>query len=324
MIVFLTLCYTFVLFFLVKLKVIQLSLGWKLSPLLWMFLLLVILFMPMQWGAPGGTTTTFQYVVEIVPNVTGQVTEVPVKPLQPLKKGDVLFRIEPRPFQASVDKLKASIKLSRINLHRARQLYAKKVGPKVDVDKYMAEVGQLTASLDAAKYDLESTVVKAPDDGYVTGLTLRPGHRVAKLPMRSFMSFVISNRNKVVLGISQYTIRHVRLGQSAEVTFNLLPGKVFNATVVGIAPITESGHLTPSGDIPLAPTSNDKPLPFSVILNFEDNVISPSELDVLDINHGLPGGTFGTGAIYTDSVKITHILRKVMIRMTAWLNYIVP
>lgn len=38
----------------------------------------------------------------------------------------------------------------------------------------------------------------------------------------------------------------------------------------------------------------------------------------------LPGGAFGTGAIYTDSVKITHIIRKVMIRMTAWLNYIVP
>ena len=89
----------------------------------------------MQWGAPGGTTNTYQYVVEIVPNVTGQVTEVPVQALQPLKKGDVLFRIEPRPFQATVNKLEADIKLSRVNLKRAQRLYAKKVGAKVDVDK---------------------------------------------------------------------------------------------------------------------------------------------------------------------------------------------
>jgi len=34
------------------------------------------------------------------------------------------------------------------------------------------------------------------------------------------------------------------------------------------------------------------------------------------INHGLPGGAYGSGAIYTDSVKGTHIIRKVMLRMT--------
>lgn len=324
MIVFLTLCYIAILFILLKLNVIQLTLWWKLSPLVWMLVLFVVLFMPMQWGAPGGTTNTFQYVVEIVPNVTGQVTEVPIEPLQPLKKGDVLFKIEPRPFQASVDKLKANLKLSSINLRRARQLYARKVGPKVDVDRFTAEVNQLTAELDAARYDLESTVVRAPDDGYVIGLSLRPGHRVAKFPTRSFMSFVISNRNKVTLGISQHTMRHVRIGQPAEVTFNLLPGKVFNVTVAGIAPITQTGHLTPSGDIPLAPTSNDRPLPFSVILKFEDDFIKDTELAGLEINHELPGGALGTGAIYTDSVKGTHIIRKVMLRMTAWMNYILP
>ena len=324
MIAFLLLCYIAILFILLKLKIIQLTLWWKLSPLVWTALLFLLLFMPMQWGAPGGTTNNYQYVIEITPNVTGQVIEVPVKALQALKKGDVLFKIEPRPFQAAVDQLEANIKLAKINLQRARQLYARKVGPKVDVDKFTAKVDKLSAELNAARYDLESTVVLAPDDGYVFGLSLRPGHRVGKFIVRSYMSFVISNQNKVVIGINQNSMRHIRIGQAAELTFKLQPGKVFNATVEAIAPITETGHLKPTGDIPLAPTALDKPLPYSVILKLEDNMINDTEFEALTISRGLPGGAYGTGAIYTDSVKSTHIIRKVMLRMTAWMNYIMP
>jgi multidrug resistance efflux pump len=324
MIAFLLLCYLAILFILIKLKIIHLTLWWKLSPVIWTALLFLLLFMPMQWGAPGGTTNNYQYLIEITPNVTGQVIEVPVKPLQPLKKGDVLFKIEPRPFQAAVDKLEANIKLSKANLQRARQLYARKVGPKVDVDKFTAEVDKLTAELDSARYDLESTVIRAPGDGYVAGLSLYPGHRVGKFIVRSYISFVISDQHKVTIGVNQNAMRHIRIGQAAEVTFKLQPGKVFNATVEAIIPITKTGHLLPNGDIPLAPTALDKALPYSVILKLEDILPGDTEFEASIINHGLPGGAYGTGAIYTDSVKGTHIIRKVMLRMTAWMNYILP
>src|SRR5262245_37439410 len=46
-------------------------------------------------------------VVQIVPEVRGVVIEVPVEANKPLKKGDVLFRIDPRPFQFEVDRLRA-------------------------------------------------------------------------------------------------------------------------------------------------------------------------------------------------------------------------
>lgn len=289
-----------------------------------MVILFILLFLPMQWGAPSGTTNTYQYVIEIVPNVTGQVIDVPVKPLQPLKKGDILFKIEPRPFQAALDKIEANLKLSTINLKRARQLYAKKLGPKINVDKFSSKVGQLRAALDAAKYNLESTVVRAPDDGYIIGLSLHTGHRVAQLPMRSYMSFVIINNNRTIIGISQNAVRHIRIGQPAEVTFKLHPGTVFNATVEEIAPITQAGHLSPSGNIPLAPTAQDSPLPYSVILKLDNDVLKDSYFEALDISSKMPGGAYGTGAIYTNSAKVTHLIRKVMLRMKAWMNYIMP
>ena len=57
-----------------------------------------------------GDVQVFNYVVEIIPNVSGEVTEVPVEGGAPIEKGDVLFQIDRRPFQAEVDRLEAALK----------------------------------------------------------------------------------------------------------------------------------------------------------------------------------------------------------------------
>jgi multidrug efflux pump subunit AcrA (membrane-fusion protein) len=289
-----------------------------------MLLLFFVLFIPMQWGAPGGTVTLYQYVVEVIPNVSGEVIEVPVQPLVPLKQGDVLFRIDPTPFEDAIAEIEASLKLARVNLERARELFAKKLGPEVEVDRYAAEVGSYTARFDQAKWELDQTVVRAPANGYAAGVTLRPGQRVANLPLRSWMSFVNIDQGRLVIGIDQNRARHLRLGQSAEVTFKILPGRVFAARVLSALPLTPQGQLNPSGDIPFAPTAQTIPQPYGVILELtEDDPFMTMGLDPLAISR-IPGGAIGTGAIYTESVKVTHIIRKVMLRMEAWLNYIKP
>ncbi len=324
MIVFLTLIYVAILFALLKTGIIKMNLWWKISPLVCMVTLFIVLFLPMQWGAPGGTVNVNQSVVEIVPNVTGEVSEVSVKPLQILHKGDVLFKIEPRPFQAKVDQFEASLELVQLNLTRAEKLFAKKVGSAFDVDKFAAEEKNLLAQLDNAKYDLESTIVRAPGDGYVYGLTLRAGQRVGNMPTRSFMSFVNIEKNTVIIGINQISFRHVQLGQSAEVTFKIKPGKVFSGEVAGIALITPDGQVAASGNIALAPTAQNMPQPFAVILKLDQDAFKETEIVALNNIKDLPGGAFGTGAIYTESVEATHVIRKIMIRMDAWMNFIMP
>ena len=54
MIAFLTLIYVAALVVLVKMKFIKLNLGWKLSPILFNLACLVVLVVPLQWGAPSG------------------------------------------------------------------------------------------------------------------------------------------------------------------------------------------------------------------------------------------------------------------------------
>ena len=79
--------------------------------------------------------------------------------------------------------------------------------------------------------------------------------------------------------------------------------------------MSESGQLRPSGDVPQQPTGQRPPGQYAVILNIKD----AAELPL-----GIPGGAIGTAAIYTESARATQIIRKVMVRMQTWMNYIIP
>ena len=58
---------------------------------------------------PSGRVTVTGRVVEVTPNVTGQIVAIPVKPNVPVKTNDVLFQIDPAPFQYKVAQLQASL-----------------------------------------------------------------------------------------------------------------------------------------------------------------------------------------------------------------------
>jgi|SRR5215211_1068960 len=58
---------------------------------------------------PSGRVTVTGRVVEVTPNVTGQIVAIPVKPNVPVKKDAVLFEIDPAPFQYKVAQLQASL-----------------------------------------------------------------------------------------------------------------------------------------------------------------------------------------------------------------------
>ncbi len=320
MITFLTLLYVGIIALLVKLKVIRLTLWWKISPLLWLTLLLIVLFIPMQWGAPAGSVTMYQTVIEIIPSVSGEVSEVRAKPLVPMKTDDVIFKIDPVPYEAKLDQIKANLQLAELNLNRARALLNKGAAAKYDFDKYTAEVKSLRAQVRDAQWNLDKTVVRAPSNGYVLGLTLKLGQRVSNLPLRSWVAFVDQSNTRLLMGVNQNLLRHVKHGHKAEVTFKLLPGQVLKAKVVNIAYMTPAGQLEPSGAVPQAPTGQEVPLPYGVVLELEDN---SKVNEILSLTQ-LPGGAIGKGAIYTDNSMMTHIIRQVMIRMDAWLNYINP
>src|SRR5204862_7116250 len=72
------------------------------------------------------------YVIPIVPRITGQVTEVPIQPNRPIKKGDVLFKIDPVPFEAAVKAAEATLRGANDQLNNAANKKAA-LTPRIDL-----------------------------------------------------------------------------------------------------------------------------------------------------------------------------------------------
>jgi RND family efflux transporter MFP subunit len=312
MIVALLNLYLVLLFVLVKTKLVRWNWFWKASPFLWLCLLLVGLFIPMGWGAPSGPALVVRQSVQIVPNVAGEVIDVPVVANSPLKAGEVLFRIDPVPFRAKVDHVDAQLKFAELRFGQMQQLQRRNAGRLFDVQQREAEVAQLRSQLVNAKWDLESTTVRAPADGYATNIALRKGARVASLPLSPAMAFIDTSDTVVGAEIAQIYARFVKPGQEAEVTFKYFPGKVFSGRVESVLQAISSGQVQPSG-LAVTPKEIDAG-PFVVRVRLDD----------AEIARRLPAGSTGVAAIYTDHMRPTHVIRRVMLRQIAILNYVLP
>jgi RND family efflux transporter MFP subunit len=304
--------YLVILFILVKTKIVSFNLFWKCSPLIVLLLLMFGLFIPMGWGAPQGAALVVRNSVQIVPNVAGEVTKVPVEPNKPLKAGDVLFKIDPVPYQAQVDSIGAQVKFEELRLSQMTQLQLSDAGRAFDVEQRQADVDKLKGQLLGAKWNLDQTVVRAPADGYVTNVGLMKGARVASLPLSPVMAFIDTSETVVGVEIPQIYTRYVEPGQEVEVTFKLFPGQVFNGKVDTVLQATSTGQVVASGSA-VAPRQVTA-APFVVRVKLDDANLAAS----------LPAGTAGAAAIYTSHIKPSHIIRKVILRQIAIVNYVNP
>jgi multidrug resistance efflux pump len=312
MIAFLLIIYLALLLMLVKLKVVPFNLYWKISPGIVLLLLLVGLFIPMGWGAPSGAALVVRQSVEIVPNVAGEVIEVPVQPNKPIKANDVLFRIDPVPFEAQVRTLEAQLKFQELRLSQMTQLQKSGTGRTFDVEQRQAEVEQLKGQLDGAKWNLDKTVVRAPADGYVTNLALRKGARVANLPLAPVMAFIDTSETIIGVEINQIDARYIAPGQPVELTFKFMPGQIYTGRVETVLQAIATGQVQPSGLAPGLKQVQAAPLVVRVAL------------DDKEFAKRLPAGATGKAAIFTDRVKAAHLIQKVILRQTAILNYVIP
>ena len=173
-----------------------------------------------------------------------RVTEVAATPNQPMNKGDVLFKIDPTTYQATVDQLEANLALSRQRLDQSQRLARRGAGSEYDVQRYQAEVLTYEAQLASARWNLDSCTITAPGDGFPIGVTLEPGNRVTML--NPAMAYVVTSR-RMIVGINQIYLRHVKPGQPVEITMKLHPGRIFTGVVEGVGMMTPQGQLPPSG-----------------------------------------------------------------------------
>lgn len=327
------------------------------------------------------------YVVTVNPRVNGIVTEVPVEPNRPVRKGEVLFRIDPVPYELEVksfaaqlaqlkvqlvtanantrglnDQLKAAIgkkdaaaarlKLARLRAQEFRELAATGAGNQFDHEQALADIGSLEAEwaslaaseaqvreklaartpdgeqdevanvkaqiaraeaqLADARWKLSQTVYYAPANGTVVSMSLRPGTMAVPLPMVPAMNFV-EDEQWILAIFNQNEVREVKPGQEAEIAFRMYPGRVVKARVDSIMWATAQGQL-PIGNA--NPAGGVAPIP--------PNALAVRLLvDGKDKDLFLASGARGSGAIYTDGGQMIHIVRKIIVRVGAKLDWLI-
>lgn len=131
--------------------------------------------------------------VEVRPRVSGQLTGVHFTDGQIVRKGQLLFTIDPRPFAAALAEARAEaasarsdLALAQTNLARANRLVADEAVSQSDLDQLNARVRAASASLAAAEarvrsraLDMEFTQVRAPISGRISDRRVDAGNLVA-------------------------------------------------------------------------------------------------------------------------------------------------
>lgn len=252
----------------------------------------------------------------IISLVRGRVIEVAIMANTPLKEGDVLFNIDPNPFEYNIQGMEARLVAARAEKAREEKLLTSGATSERDVEVATANVEDLEARLADARFDLEQTTVRAPTDGHVVQLILRPGMMALPLGSIPLMTFIHNEPERVIGWFRQNSVLRMKKGDEAEVAFDAVPGLVFKGEVDQVVPAIAEGQLQPSGTL-LSYQKEGVPGRAAVMVRITDPRYP-------EYQKQLPGGVFAQVALYTEHFHHLSVIRRVLLRMSAWMNYVFP
>ena len=317
-------------------------------------LTVIILFMNIV--APSSSDVRAQnYVIPIVPRVTGQVTEVPIEPNRPIKKGDVLFKIDPVPFEAAQKAAEATLQGAKEQLNNAAnkkasltpriELAKKRVeqftalattgaGRRADLEQAQSDLGNLQSEFlaaDATESQARAQIAKSEADLInakfdLEGTTyLAPANgRVANLALRPGVRATQFATMPVMSFIEEDEPWLLAFFRQNELRY------VETGDEAEIYMMQYPGRIikcvvdsilwaTAQGQMPISGNlQNTLPIAAPEQRIAVRLVLAPRDRDLF-----LAAGARGGGAIYTEHGKIIHIIRKVFLRVSAKLDWFV-
>lgn len=186
-------------------------------------------------------------VVGIAPRVAGPIINIPIKDNQPVKKGDLLFQIDPRTFRAALDQAQgqldqANAKLldTEANAKRAVDLLRQNVISREQYDNEVqafeaskADVASAEAAVENAKLNLEFTTVVSPVDGYLTNINTSPGTYVSA--GQQLLALVDTSTFWVAAYFKETQITSVQPGDKVRIILMGHAGQPFEGAVASTA-----------------------------------------------------------------------------------------
>jgi len=197
------------------------------------------------------------------------------------------------------------------DLASVAQVRAQIASAQAQLKMSQAQVETTRAQLATAKWDLAQTTVLAPGNGTMVNVMLRPGFFVAGMPFNEVMTFV-DNEYQIFALFNQNELHQVDPGNEVEITLDTYPGRIIKGHVDSVIWAQAQGQLDASGELPRT-TLNLPPgrFPVKVVVDERDRPLF------------LAAGARGSAAIYTEHLTLIHIIRKVLLRVSSYLDYVI-
>ena len=161
--------------------------------------------------------------------------------LQRLASANATSQFQLQDANKQVDILTAQLEAANA---RAQSL---RLGLESSIEGEHTSVVQIAAQLDQAQWELDSTTVRAPSNGYVVALSLSLGQRV--LALRAAMSYVVADES-VIFGIfPQNGFAQVKPGAAVKLSLANAPGRVFDTTIIDTVQAVGEGQVAVSGTL---------------------------------------------------------------------------
>ena len=214
--------------------------------------------------------------VTVGSQVSGLITDVLVDFNSPVKRGDVLARIDPDTFEAQIEQgsaqiasaqaqlrqAEATLRNAELDYRRKADLGGRQLVSKADVDlaratrdqaeaqvnSARAQIRQQTASTRTSRLNLDRTVIRSPVDGVVLTRSVEPGQTVAA-SLQAPELFTIAedlSKMKIELAVDESDIGQVQAGQRVDFSVDAFPDRQFRGVVdqVRLAATTTSNVVT--------------------------------------------------------------------------------
>ncbi|OFC70307.1 efflux RND transporter periplasmic adaptor subunit [Alteromonas confluentis] len=199
-------------------------------------------------------------IITIAPDVSGWVTKLAVQDNQQVKKGDVIFQVDVKRYQAVVDELQAQVRNETLALELARHEFSRREklrqsnsisaeeleSSRISADMAEASLDLAKANLASAQIDLERASITSPVDGTIVNLTLREGNYVSQ--GSPVLSVVAANSIYVTGYFEETKLPLIHEGQKATITL-MSGGKPITGTVKSIGNAIADTNTSANGQL---------------------------------------------------------------------------
>lgn len=119
--------------------------------------------------------------VNLIPQVTGQVTKVFVKDGDVLKTGDKIIQLTNESLIKRVTQMESAVGSARLQYNSAKELFRSNLGSEIDIDNAATALKGAESDLAKAKNDLDNTIIIAPFDGIIDAINVQEGDIISNM-----------------------------------------------------------------------------------------------------------------------------------------------